>query len=632
MNELFLRFVNLSISASWIVLAVLILRIVLKRAPKWVNVLLWGIVAARLIFPFSIESALSLVPSAETIPMNIELDVAPAIDSGVNAIDSAINPVISTSFAPQPSDSVNPLQVRIQIASLLWIAGIVAMLLYTAVSYWRLRRMVNTAVLYRDNIFQSENVSSPFVLGIIKPKIYLPFNMKGQDLEYVVAHEEAHICRRDHWWKPLGFLLLMLHWFNPLMWLAYVLLCRDIELACDEKIIKGLDNEQRADYTQALVSCSVRHRRIAACPLAFGEVGVKERVKSVMNYRKPAFWIILIAIIACIVVAVCFLTNPENDRDFPLLNYENLVSLAADSDTLPVHIGSDSNKYDTIVNGDKLAAFLDKASWTAQRGIFRTVQRDAEKSTTSIQIKFASDLYLRIFDTDTAVIYAQGRTVYYRTQAGDYDTVLAVCSNNQETVNGDRDSVVREIIDRIQRVISDPHSSPEEVNFPDCVSFSLPEGLTAGEFDIYLGIGGGIPIYNDKGEECGCFEFHCRNKGIFEDGELIGMSLFHNHSAFVSDFIPIESGTPCVAVEYLREVRDEETSQYIGEEKLWYAFWAKEGHMPQYALYLCADAFEFEELVSIAKSVTFTDEAFVVASEEEAIQNPMINDGTPGGS
>lgn len=189
----------------------------------------------------------------------------------------------------------------------------IALALYTAISYWRLRRKVDTAVRYEDNIFQSENVGSPFVLGIIKPKIYLPFKMDEQDMEHVVAHEQAHIRRKDHWWKPLGFLLLTIHWFNPLMWLAYVLLCRDIELACDEKVIKELGNEQRADYTQALVACSVNRRMIAACPLAFGEVGVKERVKSVMNYKKPAFWIIILAVIACVVVVVCFLTNPKQD-------------------------------------------------------------------------------------------------------------------------------------------------------------------------------------------------------------------------------------------------------------------------------------------------------------------------------
>ena len=315
MSDLFLKIVNMSISASWLVVAVLILRLVLKKAPKWVNVLLWGIVAVRLICPLSFESALSLITSSETIPLDIEMAVKPTIDSGVPAINSVVNPVLS-SFAPPQHvlTSANPLQIWIPILNIIWLIGVGSLLLYTAVSYWRLCRKVDTAVRYKDNIFQSENVSSPFVLGIINPRIYLPFSMNEQDMEHVVAHEQAHICRKDHWWKPLGFLLLTIYWFNPLMWLAYVLLCRDIELACDEKVIKGLSNEQRADYTQALVACSVNRRMIAACPLAFGEVGVKERVKSVMNYKKPAFWIIIIAVIVCVGVAVCFLTNPKQDR------------------------------------------------------------------------------------------------------------------------------------------------------------------------------------------------------------------------------------------------------------------------------------------------------------------------------
>ena len=313
MNELFLKIINMSISASWLVLAVLILRFVLKKAPKWINVLLLGIGAIRLICPFSFESTLSLIPSAETIPLNIGMDTTPTINSGISAINNAVNPIISQSNTPMAGASVNLLQITIGIYEYIWIFGMIALALYTAISYWRLRRKVDTAVRYKDNIFQSENVSFPFVLGIIKPRIYLPFKMNGQYLEYVVAHEQAHICRKDHWWKPLGFLLLMIHWFNPLMWLAYVLLCRDIELACDEKVIKELCNEQRGDYTQALVACSVNRRMIAACPLAFGEVSVKERVKSVMNYKKPAFWVIIISVIVCVGVAVCFLTNPKQD-------------------------------------------------------------------------------------------------------------------------------------------------------------------------------------------------------------------------------------------------------------------------------------------------------------------------------
>lgn len=310
MNELFLKIVNMSISASWLVLVVLILRFVLKKAPKWVNILLWGIVAIRLICPFSFESALSLIPSAETFPEKVISGPSFDVQTGITPVDNRINDYLGDRYFEGVTVPANNGNNIMTILTIVWTIGILLLVAYTVISYWRLRRKVDTAVRYKDNIFQSENVKSPFVLGIIKPRIYLPFNMNGQDLEHVVAHEQAHIHRKDHWWKPFGFLLLTIHWFNPLVCLAYVLLCRDIELACDERVIKELGNEQRADYTQALVACSVNRRMIAACPLAFGEVGVKDRVKSVMNYKKPAFWGVVLAVIVCVFVAVCFLTNP----------------------------------------------------------------------------------------------------------------------------------------------------------------------------------------------------------------------------------------------------------------------------------------------------------------------------------
>lgn len=314
MSEVFLGFLNRSITAGWLVLAVLVLRFALRRAPKWVDVLLWGMVALRLAVPFSIESAVSLIPSAETVsPEVVQFDPAPTVTSGVTVIDNAVNPALSESFAADPAASVNPLYVWTEIAGVVWLIGAAALLGYALVSYLRLRRRVRTAVRLRENIYQSEHVASPFILGVLHPRIYLPFSMSGENMECVLAHERAHLARHDHWWKPMGFLLLALYWFNPVLWLAYVLLCRDIELACDERVVKTLDPARRADYSQALLACSVPRRMIAACPLAFGEVGVKERVKSVLNYRKPAFWVIVLSVAACAVVAVCFLTNPQRE-------------------------------------------------------------------------------------------------------------------------------------------------------------------------------------------------------------------------------------------------------------------------------------------------------------------------------
>lgn len=316
MSGIFLKLLNLSISASWLVLVVLALRLVLKWAPKWVNVLLWGMVALRLMLPFSIESALSLIPSAETVsPEVVQFDPAPTITSGVEFIDNAVNPSLSESFAAAPLASVNPLYVWTYLAGWVWLIGLAAMLLYALVSYLRLRRCVRASIPLRENIYVCDEVPSPFILGIVHPRIYLPSALDEAQRGSVLSHERAHLARRDHWWKPLGFALLAVYWFNPLLWLAYTLLCRDIELACDERVLRGMDAGQVKAYSSALLACSVPRRMIAACPLAFGEVGVGARVKNALRYKKPAFWVIAASVIVCIVVAVCFLTNPRTDTD-----------------------------------------------------------------------------------------------------------------------------------------------------------------------------------------------------------------------------------------------------------------------------------------------------------------------------
>ena len=312
MAAVFLKLLNLSISASWLVLVVLALRLVLKRVPKWVNVLLWGMVALRLMLPFSIESALSLIPSAETLsPAVVQFDPAPTITSGVNIIDNAVNPSLSEHFAAAPLASVNPLYVWAYLAGWVWLIGLGAMLLYALVSYLRLRRRVSVSLPVQDHIYLCDAISSPFILGVVKPRIYLPSGLDEVQRQNVLAHEQAHLARRDHWWKPLGFALLAVYWFNPVLWLAYTLLCRDIELACDERVIRTMDESAVKTYSTVLLACSMPRKAVITCPLAFGEVGVKERVRNALRYKKPAFWVVAASVAVCVVVAVCFLTNPE---------------------------------------------------------------------------------------------------------------------------------------------------------------------------------------------------------------------------------------------------------------------------------------------------------------------------------
>ena len=315
MSELFLAVINMSISASWIVLAVFVLRLLLKKAPKWIAVLLWAVVALRLICPFTMESDLSMIPSAQTVSPTIMTDTYPRIHTGLPVFNNSVNPVLAETFSPETGDNGNSLQIWIPVLSVLWTVGMGALILYGVISYLQLKRKVGEAVLLRDRVYQSEFVASPFVLGVFRPKIYLPFAIADGDIPHVLAHEKAHIARKDHWWKPLGFAILAIHWFNPLMWLSYVLLCRDIELACDEKVVRNLDIEGRADYSQALLHCAVGRRMILACPVAFGEVSVKDRIKSVLSYKKPAFWILLVGLIASVVLSVCFLTDPVSDTE-----------------------------------------------------------------------------------------------------------------------------------------------------------------------------------------------------------------------------------------------------------------------------------------------------------------------------
>ncbi len=309
---MFISVINTSIAATWLILAVLLVRMVFRRTPRWTMCLLWGMAGLRLVLPFSLRSIFSLVPSAHTLPETIEYDAVPQIQSGVSVLNDSVNPILSEHFAATPQNSANPIQILLGVGGVIWSLGMLAMVLYLVVSSVVLRCRVHTATRLRDNIFCSEKVTSPFVMGIFRPRIYLPYALEGDVLESVVAHEQAHLRRGDHLAKPAAFLVLTLHWFNPLVWLGYILLCRDIELACDQRVIKDLAPEKRKAYSRALVCVGSGMHAAAACPLAFGEVGVGERVKQVLSYKKPALWVIIAAAAVCTLIALCFLTDPPH--------------------------------------------------------------------------------------------------------------------------------------------------------------------------------------------------------------------------------------------------------------------------------------------------------------------------------
>ncbi len=312
MDAFMIKLFNMSINAVWLILAVIVLRFILKKAPKYINLVMWALVGLRLVCPFTIESMLSLIPSEETIPSNIAFVSSPSVDTGFNAVNEIINPAVSQ-FAEVPYTlGYSPIDMLLRISFAVWVGGIAVMLLYSGVSYMILRRKVRVSVRYDGNIYLCDNIKTPFILGIVKPKIYLPSDITKEQMTAVTAHENAHLLRLDHIIKPLGFLVLCVHWFNPVVWLAYILFCRDIEFACDEKVIKTMENGEKKDYSETLLSLSMPKKSFAACPLAFGETGVKGRIKSVLSYKKPALWIIIVAVIAVIAVAVGFMTSPAS--------------------------------------------------------------------------------------------------------------------------------------------------------------------------------------------------------------------------------------------------------------------------------------------------------------------------------
>ena len=323
MSPSFLKVLNISITAGWLVLAVVMLRHVLKKAPKWVHCLLWGLVALRLVLPFTIESRLSLLPSAEPVrreaaaverPADLRTASVPyervVLHSGIDLFDDAVNPVLAKNAEDAAKAGAAQLPSAWTGAAWVWLAGVGAMLLYAAASFLYMKYRVRASIETERNVYVCDDVQSPFILGAIRPRIYLPSGLDGRSRPHVLAHERAHIQRLDHLWKPVGFLLLSIHWFNPLIWMAFILFSRDIEFACDEKVIAQLDAEGKAAYSHTLLAFSRPGRGVAVCPVAFGEVGVKERIRSILQYKRPALWAAPAALFVGAVFAVCFLTAP----------------------------------------------------------------------------------------------------------------------------------------------------------------------------------------------------------------------------------------------------------------------------------------------------------------------------------
>lgn len=386
LRELFVGTLNLAVAASWLIVVILLLRPLLKKfAPKWVLCALWAVVAVRLVCPVMLHSDLSVYRLAGDA-VNANGQVTYFEDTGfcgdVSYRPATLLPGVSTpTVTPSTVDDSAPevsadavvqpstpsRSVDMNLLSIAWAVGIYIIVMAALAGYLSLRSAVAASIPLEGNVYLCDNIKSPFILGVFRPRIYLTSGMDEAARDCVLRHERAHLRRWDHVWKPLGFVLLAVYWYNPLVWLAYILFCRDMELACDERVIRDMAAEERAAYSQALLDCSRGRRWVAACPLAFGEVGVKTRVKAVLWYKKPGFWVSVAAVLVCIAVAVCFLTNPKGagneEPDLSLANYKNVATLAYQTDTVTV---TQANGTVTAISGPVLGKLLANADWTYQ--------------------------------------------------------------------------------------------------------------------------------------------------------------------------------------------------------------------------------------------------------------------------
>ena len=420
MTNLFIHVLEASFYGSIVIALVLVLRLVLKKAPRWTICLLWLLAAIRLLFPFDIPSSVSLQPDlAQLRQIQSEITQNPVGQAAPIQPDNVVFPDRDDVQIVIQDDAVIEEVHRVidwsNIAAFAWVTIAASMVFYSVASYLRLKYRVREAVKLYDNVYECSGLDTAFVLGYLWPRIYIPMGLENS--KYIVDHERAHICRGDHWFKLLMSAALALHWFNPLVWTAYLCTCKDLEMACDERVVRDLSLEQRKAYSAALLSCSAGHRSFAACPVAFGEVSVKSRILGVLNYRRPRFWICLIAVVAIVFVAVCFLTNPaEQEPDLSFLNYKNAISLVADQDVVSAIYYDEHSINVGMAEGNTLAVFLDHADW-AERWLNPTDLASPGSVVFTVQDGYRITLYDRRF----AAVEYDGEVRYYNISASDYE-------------------------------------------------------------------------------------------------------------------------------------------------------------------------------------------------------------------
>ena len=657
LNRLFLLIVNNALTAGWVILAVIALQIILKKAPRFIICLFWGLVALRFMLPFSVESVLSLIPNNQPIPVDIEYAARPSLDTGLAVVDKSVNPVIMSRLAPTHVAGVSPLQIVITFSSAVWLVGVAGMLLYALVSYGMLRKRV-----------RSKAIDTPFILGLFRPQIYLPDSMPLEDTEYVLAHEQNHIRRGDHIWKPLGFLILSVYWFQPLAWIAYALFSKDIEYACDEKTTKDRDKTWRADYCQALLNCSARQKNITVCPVAFGEVAVKGRVQSVLNYKKPAFWILCAAAAACIVLVVCFLTNPPRTYSVKVIVPADCVGKFAYSDE---ELCAKGNGKITLTAGENLPDTEVMLVATEGTGEMKTIAPFYMTPGVPVQVTLEKDTWYRLCvnvrnETDEpreVFVNAKGvelRIADYQIVADrrfPYTIPASVVGREEDIIIARQDAEYEKKLQaaleeqqaklkQMQEELEEQKQMLETESQP--IGISLPQGYSIGAYKEALGLAGGNliePVSYRCYEKSPAYEmedwyysgFLCKfpaqvldikfsdgkpepdlagltsgigiplqNHTVRENGMVVGeqyesdgwwyLCIKESHDLFTGALL-------ASSLQYRDMLQDVDLSQYDSTATYYYYYFVKEGEPFYYYLSLSAKEFDHGQANRIAATV-----------------------------
>lgn len=377
MSKLFLSVLNMSITASYVILFVIFIRLLLKKAPKVISYAMWGVVAFRLIIPFSFESIFSLMPrntNTALISQNIIYQQNPQINSGIKVVDSFFSQSLPEATA---NASIKPIQIYITIGSYIWMIGIIALIFYSIISILILKRKLKSAELIEKNIFRLKNLKTPFVLGLIRPKIYLPDGLKSEERRYILLHEQTHINRKDNIIKVVAFLILSIHWFNPLVWIAFMLMSEDMELSCDEKVLKEINEDIKKPYANSLLSLATEKHILNGSPLAFGEGNVKSRIKNVLNYKKSGLWVIVITVILSLAVGIGLLANPI---DTIKISDIDTVPLGALDEAVYGTLTSENNHIDfNKAKAEEIAYYLREIEVNKSE-VARTVSSERDKS------------------------------------------------------------------------------------------------------------------------------------------------------------------------------------------------------------------------------------------------------------